>query len=75
MKTQIVKRNPNHDTEDGLICGTQIQYDNSGVGHNWRNINADDIPVDHREEIACEIIDGKKDTCELYVSGGTHYRW
>jgi hypothetical protein len=62
--------------EARLVCGTQIQHDNSGVGHNWRNIDANDLPADIREEIAAEIIDGKQESCEKYVaSNGLHYRW
>jgi hypothetical protein len=53
-----------------------IQHDNSGVGHNWRTIDADDLPADIAEEIAAEIIDGGKDECSDYVaSNGLHYRW
>lgn len=52
----------------------QIQHDNSGVGHNWRNIDQDDIPANILEEIEGEMIDG--DECENYVaSNGLHYRW
>ncbi len=59
-----------------LVCGNQVQYDNSGVGHNWRDIDADALPADIREEIECEMIDGGKDECESYVaSNGCHYRW
>jgi len=36
----------------------QIQIDNSGVGHNWRNIDAQDIPGSIVLEIEGEIIDG-----------------
>lgn len=58
------------------ICGKTIQHDNSGVGHNWRTIDASDLPADLREEIAAEIIDGKQDTCNDYVAtNGLHYRW
>lgn len=61
---------------ESLICGTQIQHDNSGVGHNWRNIDASEIPADVREEIAGEIIDGEQEECEDFVGGnGLHYRW
>ena len=42
------------------VCGNQIQHDNSGVGHNWRNIDASDIPANIREEIEAEIIGGGK---------------
>lgn len=62
--------------ETNTVCDKQIQHDNSGVGHNWRNIDADDIPADIREEIAAEIIDGKQDECSDYVAtNGLHYRW
>ena len=58
------------------ICGKRIQHDNSGVGHNWRTIDANDIPADICEEIATEIIDGKMSKCEDFVgSNGLHYRW
>lgn len=63
-------------TNETLVCGTQIQYDNSGVGHNWRNIDASDIPASIREEIEGEIIDGKQESCADFVgSNGLHYRW
>jgi hypothetical protein len=59
-----------------LVCGCQIQIDRSGVGHAWRDIDAQDIPADVREEIAAEIIDGGKGECADYVaSNGLHYRW
>lgn len=58
------------------VCGCQIQIDRSGQGHCWRNIDAEDIPADIREEIAAEILDGGKDECEDYVAtNGQHYRW
>ena len=58
------------------ICGIRIQHDNSGVGHNWRNIDDDEMPADIREEIAAEIIDGKRETCECYrATNGLYYRW
>lgn len=63
-------------TTKALVCGTRIQHDNSGVGHNWRNIDASDIPADIREEIEGEIIDGEQTTCSDFVgSNGLHYRW
>ncbi len=63
-------------TNETTVCGKTIQHDNSGVGHNWQDIDASDIPADTREEIAAEIIDGKKDACEKYVAtDGLHYRW
>jgi hypothetical protein len=58
------------------ICGETIQFDNSAVGHNWRDIDANDIPADVREEIAAEILDGGKESCEDYTAtNGLHYRW
>lgn len=61
---------------NNLVCGTQIQHDNSGVGHNWRNIDANDIPADIREEIEGEIINGGWQTRDDFVgSNGLHYRW
>ncbi len=58
------------------VCGIQIQHDNSGVGHNWRNINAADIPASIREEIEGEIIDGDCEVCGKFVgSNGLSYRW
>lgn len=63
-------------TTETTICGNQIQHDNSGVGHNWRNIDANDIPANIVAEIECEIIDGGKEECENFVaSNGIHYRW
>lgn len=60
----------------GQICGKEIEHDNSGVGHNWRRIDAVNIPADILEEIAAEIIDGKQDECDNYIAtNGLHYRW
>ena len=57
------------------ICGKKIQHDNSGVGHNWRAIDANDIPADIREEIAAEIIDGKRESGEYTATNALNYRW
>lgn len=63
-------------TNESTICGKTIQHDNSGVGHNWRTIDAQDIPANVAEEIAAEINDGGQDECSDYVaSNGLHYRW
>ena len=63
-------------TTNTTICGKTIKHDNSGVGHNWRTIDASDIPADIREEIAAEIIDGNQDTRSQYTaSNGLSYRW
>lgn len=59
-----------------LVCGNQVQFDASGVGHAWRNIDASDIPANIVEEIEGEMIDGGKDECPDFVgSNGLHYRW
>ena len=58
------------------VCGSEIQYDKSGVGHCW--VAADEIncPASIQEEIAGEMIDGGMDECGDYVaSNGCHYRW
>ena len=58
------------------VADKTIQHDNSGCGHNWRTISADQIHADVRTEIECEIIDSGKDACSDYVaSNGLHYRW
>jgi len=63
-------------TKDGLVCAKQVQHDNSGVGHNWRDIDAGDIPANVIQEIEGEIIDGDREQCKDYVaSNGLHYRW
>ena len=58
------------------VAGHQIQIDRSGQGHAWRNVNADEIPSQVREEIEGEVIDGKKGSCETFTaSNGQNYRW
>jgi hypothetical protein len=60
----------------GLVCGVQVQWDASGQGHCWKNIDAEDIPGDIVLEIEGEIIDGGNEDCDDYVaSNGLHYRW
>lgn len=55
--------------------GIQIEHDNSGVGHNWKPIDREDIPPVVLEEIETAIAEGVED-CEIYVaSNGLHYRW
>jgi head-tail adaptor len=53
----------------------RVQYDKSGgQGHCW--VDGRDLPADIREEIAAEIVNGGKETCDDYVaSNGCHYRW
>jgi hypothetical protein len=63
------------DSEDGsLVCGCRVQFDPSGVGHAWTDIDAADLHPRIREVIEGEVIDGGRDSGEI-VSGGTHYRW
>ena len=62
-------------TDTTTVAGKQIQIDRSGVGHNWRNIDATDIPGYVRLEIEGEIIEGGKDSDEIVASNGLRYRW
>lgn len=63
-------------TEQSTVCGHQLQIDRSGVGHNWRNIDREDVPANIVEEIEGEIVDGGKESCVDYIaSNGCHYRW
>jgi len=58
------------------VCGNEIQYDKSGVGHCWVAAYQIDCPSSIQEEIDCEIIDGGKDDCDDFLaSNGVHYRW
>lgn len=62
--------------ETKTVCGNQVQIDRSGVGHNWRNIDREDIPASIVLELEGEMIDGGKETCEKFIaSNGLHYRW
>jgi hypothetical protein len=70
------KRETNMNTETILVCGNQVQLDESGVGHCWVDVSADDIPPGIRAEIECEILDGDREECDDFVaSNGRHYRW
>ena len=63
-------------TTQTTICGATIQQDMSGVGHCWRTLDAESIPADIQEEIAAEILDDGKESCEDYLAtNGIHYRW
>lgn len=64
-------------TTTNEICGKTIQIDRSGgQGHCWRNADEIELPANVAEEIACEILDGKQESCGDYVaSNGQHYRW
>jgi hypothetical protein len=64
-------------TTETLVCGNQVQQDASGgQGHCWRDVSADQIPANIREEIEGEMIDGGQGECSDYVaSNGQHYRW
>ena len=64
------------DVNEGLVCGSQVQVDRSGVGHCWVDVSATDIPANIREEIEGEMIDGDKEECDDFTaSNGLHYRW
>ena len=69
----------NEMTNATKVNGKTIQIDRSGVGHSWRPLTSDDshdTTPDIIEEIAAEIIDGGKKTCDLYVAtNGLRYRW
>ena len=66
MKTEI----------ETTICDATISHDRSGVGQCWRIIDASDLPANIAEEIAAEILDGERESCDDYVaSNGQHYRW
>lgn len=68
-----------NDSETNLVCGCQVQADASGVGHCWRDVSADDLPANIREEIEGEMIDGGRgepgDCDDFIASNGLHYRW
>jgi hypothetical protein len=61
------------------VCGKLIEIDRSGVGHAWRRLTTDDAhdtTADILEELAAEILDGGKKTCDLYIAtNGLRYRW
>jgi hypothetical protein len=59
------------------VLDKQVQLDRSGAaGHCWKNVSGDEIPANVRQEIECEIIDGKREECGGFVaSNGLHYRW
>ena len=57
------------------VAGHQVQIDRSGQGHNWRNIDREDIPANVVLEIEGEIIDGKQDEGQIVATNGLHYRW
>lgn len=57
------------------VADHQIQIDRSGQGHNWRNIDREDIPANIILEIEGEIIDGKQDSGQIVASNGLNYRW
>ena len=64
----------NEDNE--RICGFLVEVDLSGAGHHWVTVAKEYLPPKVREEIEGEMIDGKKNECDLFVaSNGLHYRW
>jgi hypothetical protein len=64
-------------TMDKMMTNYQVQIDASGgQGHCWQDVDDDTCPPSITEEIAAEIIDGGRETCDDYVaSNGQHYRW
>ena len=76
MTTTLVQEYHMTTGDEGLVCGSQVQVDKSGVGHCWVNVLAADIPARIQEEIEGEMIDGGKDDCDDFIaSNGLHYRW
>ena len=62
--------------ENNIVEGKQVQIDrSSGQGHAWRNVRVDELPANIAEEIAGEIIDGKRPAGRIVASNGQHYRW
>ncbi len=62
------------------IEGKTVQIDLSGGrGHRWVDIDGSPYDVqysDDLQDICCEIIDGKVERHDNYVTrSGTHYRW
>jgi hypothetical protein len=57
------------------ILGHTIQIDRSGVGHAWRDVDADDLPPSIYEEIETEIAEGNTDPDDYKASNGLCYRW
>ncbi len=61
---------------DSMMTNYGVQVDRSGVGHCWIDVDDDTMPATITEEIAAEIIDGGRETCDDYIaSNGQHYRW
>mgnify|MGYP000912045063 CR=1 FL=1 len=62
---------------DEMMTNYRVQIDMSGgQGHCWRSVDDLNCPADIAEEIACEIIDGRRESCDDYIaSNGQHYRW
>lgn len=59
------------------ICGNEIQIDLSGSqGHSWAACDDLDCPPSIQEEIAAEMLDGGKESCDGYrATNGQIYRW
>jgi hypothetical protein len=53
----------------------KTQIDRSGQGHHWEDVDVTDLPSAVREEIAGEIVDGKRESGQIVGSNGMHYRW
>lgn len=75
-KTEISVNGRTASTSLMTIEGRSIETDPSGQGHAWRAADEDTCPANIRQEIACEIIDGKvSETSDYVASNGQHYRW
>ena len=57
------------------LLGYTIQIDRSGVGHAWRDVDADDLPESIRMEIKTEIVDGNTEPDNYTADNGVCYRW
>jgi len=73
-ETKAVRRSTGRVIEVVHLCGKSISVDNSGVGHNWRKVDANKLSEDVREILAGEIIDGGRESGKECI-GGIWYRW
>jgi hypothetical protein len=58
-----------------IVCANRVQYDNSGVGHNWQACRPDDMPTSILAELAAWIIEDDPNPGDEYTTtGGQAYR-
>lgn len=63
-------------TKQIKIDGHSLQHSPDGQWHKAVPADEDNCPAHVINEIACEIIDGRRPQCDDYVaSNGLHYRW